>query len=234
MCIFCVYWQHVCPQFLVLWQDGKVIILNISFTMKMLAVSLLVGAMIALTASTEAPPEAEPTVPEEEPGTELSVQEEDEPGTNSTAEENAADKVPRDAEKGEHHAVKRSTYCPCGWSLCGLRCFRYISGRANWVTAQRVCQRLGGSLASLHSVYEERWVQRLTGNQVAWIGGSDAQREGYWFWIDGTRFNYANWCRGEPNNLHRQHCLRMNWGARNCWDDGHCHVRHGFVCARRR
>ncbi|GAA6222701.1 galactose-specific lectin nattectin-like isoform X2 [Lates japonicus] len=204
--------------------------------MKMLAVSVLVGAMIALTGGTEAPPEAEPTVPEdtEKTGTELSVQEEDEPGTNSTAEENAVDKVPRDAEKGEHHAVKRSTYCPCGWSRCGLRCFRYISGRANWVTAQRICQNLGGSLASLHSVYEQRWVQRLTGNQVAWIGGSDAQREGYWFWIDGTRFNYANWCRGEPNNSRRQHCLRMNWGARNCWDDGHCHVHHGFVCARRR
>ncbi|XP_028424739.1 type-2 ice-structuring protein-like isoform X2 [Perca flavescens] len=156
----------------------------INFSMKMLAVSVLVAAMMALTT-------------------------------------------------GEDHVVKRSTHCENGWSLYGGRCFRYFPGSTSWAVAERSCRSSHAHLASVHNRDEEHWIQRLAGLNLAWIGGSDAQQEGFWFWSDGTPFNYVNWCGGEPNNDRGQHCLQINYTDHKCWDDDNCNVGRGFVCVKK-
>uniref|UniRef100_A0A8P4KA25 C-type lectin domain-containing protein n=1 Tax=Dicentrarchus labrax TaxID=13489 RepID=A0A8P4KA25_DICLA len=197
----------------------------------------------------EVAPATEPTVEEQE-GKSLSgsglthLKDEDEPlsgsgeeqavpGTESTVEEHAESGNGTDGPtNGKHVVVKRATYCPCGWSQHRNRCFRYFSRTLTWAAAQRYCLKLGANLASVHRSSEETFIRKLTNYNRAWIGGSDAQTDGYWLWIDGTRFNYSHWCKGEPNNyLGKQHCLRINWGVSKCWDDGWCNYRHGFVCA---
>ncbi|XP_039904797.1 galactose-specific lectin nattectin-like [Simochromis diagramma] len=50
-------------------------------------------------------------------------------------------------------------------------------------------------------------------SQETWLGGSDAQENGYWYWIDGTQFRYTNWCPGQPSNSYYEQCLRMNFGG---------------------
>ncbi|XP_005755285.1 ladderlectin-like [Pundamilia nyererei] len=96
------------------------------------------------------------------------------------------------------------------------------------------------NLASVHSLGEYRKIQRVIYRSthsypVTWIGGSDAQQERYWFWIDGTPFTYAYWCRGEPNNIGgREHCLHMNWTGLKCMNDKSCNYRYPFVCVKKR
>ncbi|XP_070849871.1 ladderlectin-like [Chaetodon trifascialis] len=175
-----------------------------NFTMKMLTVSVLLVALMVLTQATADKTEA-----------------------SSAA---AAEKE----EEGKHTVAKRSLRCRCGWARYGRRCFRYFPVAKTWALAQRICQANGGNLASVHNRYEDLYLRRLTRNRLTWIGLSDAQQERYWFWIDGTRVNYAAWARGQPNNSYRrEHCVHMNWSAAKRWNDVQCSYRYGFVCAKR-
>eukprot|EP00064_Thunnus_orientalis_P020895 superscaffoldBa00006028_g21047 len=95
---------------------------------------------------------------------------------------------------------------------------------------------MGANLASVHSTHDYHAVQKIIWNHVhrndyAWIGGSDCQEEGLWFWSDGTPFNLKYWCSGEPNNLNAQHCLLVVFRGKSCWDDLQCNVAHPSVCA---
>ncbi|XP_041820767.1 galactose-specific lectin nattectin-like isoform X2 [Chelmon rostratus] len=212
--------------------------------MKMLAVSILVIAMMVLTQanSTQKADSASPTVAEKEESTAASNPDSDdeEPGSESEEDEDESDSpAEENAESGnetqaKHEVAKRSLGCRCGWTRYGRRCFRYFPAAKTWALAQRHCQAYGGNLASVHNRNEDYLIRRLARNRIAWIGLSDAQQERYWFWIDGTRVNYAAWSRGQPDNHGRkQHCARINWGGAKRWDDWYCVYRHGYVCAKR-
>ncbi|XP_038588165.1 type-2 ice-structuring protein-like [Micropterus salmoides] len=172
--------------------------------MKMLTVSALVCAMMALTRAA-ALPEANP----------------------------------ENAQQAKSHLVKRSTACSGRWSEFSGRCFHYVPKPMTWAKAEKNCESMGGNLASVHNLLEYHEIQRLIMSAsyeytVTWIGGSDAQEENQWFWIDGTPFNYLNWCGGEPNNLGgRQNCLQINHGDQKCWDDYQCNFRRPSVCAKK-
>ncbi|XP_067381173.1 type-2 ice-structuring protein-like [Channa argus] len=112
--------------------------------------------------------------------------------------------------------------------------------RSNLDKRTKYCQSIGANLASVHSAQEHKSLQKLisqaTGyDKEAWIGGSDAQERGAWFWSDGSSFRYTYWCRGEPNNSYgRQHCLQMNQGASNCWGDFECYGYRASIYEKKR
>lgn len=139
---------------------------------------------------------------------------------------------------GEHHVAKRAASCPSGWTQYGNRCFLYNNHQMTWSQAQRICQTINANLASVHSYEEYQFIRGVISSAthesgLTWIGGSDAQQEGYWFWMDGTRFTFTQWCQGEPNN-HRgnEHCLLVNFSGSKCWNDGTCDSRFPFICVR--
>uniref|UniRef100_A0A3P8NNP3 C-type lectin domain-containing protein n=2 Tax=Astatotilapia calliptera TaxID=8154 RepID=A0A3P8NNP3_ASTCA len=134
-----------------------------------------------------------------------------------------------------YHQSQRCRGCPNGWSRIHRRCFLYVPRAMNWATAERNCLSMGANLASVHTSAEHQLIQRLTahnGYGVTWVGGTDASGEGIWLWSDGSRFNYQNWCGGEPNNYLKQDCLQINYSSK-CWDDQHCHVNLPSICARK-
>uniref|UniRef100_A0A4W5JV49 C-type lectin domain-containing protein n=1 Tax=Hucho hucho TaxID=62062 RepID=A0A4W5JV49_9TELE len=81
------------------------------------------------------------------------------------------------------------------------------------------CLSLGANLASVHNYWENNNLQQLvlknTGQHHAtWIGGSDAVQNRQWFWSDGSKFDYQNWEKREPNNYGgREPCIHMNAGG---------------------
>ncbi|XP_038587365.1 type-2 ice-structuring protein-like isoform X1 [Micropterus salmoides] len=192
--------------------------------MKTLTLSALLCAMMALTRAA-ALPDAE-----------------DGPGT-----EGSAVQVLPDAEAGnwtdsftprESHVVKRSASCSEVWTAFDGRCFLYVPRSMSWAAAERNCMSMGGHLASVHNIQEYREIQslilRATQNQgLAWIGGSDAQQDGVWFWSDGKPFSFSYWCPREPNNTGgRQNCLQINHSDKKCWDDMQCDWQLPSVCVR--
>ncbi|XP_033465981.2 type-2 ice-structuring protein-like [Epinephelus lanceolatus] len=140
----------------------------------------------------------------------------------------------------ESRLVKRLTACPSGWSLLGGRCYHYNPIEMTWASAERNCLSLGGNLASVHNIQQDFDIQKVIFETVhrhrpAWIGGSDAEEDGQWFWSDGTPFRYRHWCSGEPNNQGgNQHCLQMNFSAHKCWDDLQCSNQLPSVCVKER
>ncbi|KAL4007825.1 hypothetical protein ACER0C_001677 [Sarotherodon galilaeus] len=108
------------------------------------------------------------------------------------------------AAAGEWYILNKPPSCPCGWTEYYDQRFFYVSEALAWVDAQRKCESMNANLASVHSLEEYQLLQRVIfdatkASERTWIGGFDGQR-GYWFWIDGTRFQYTNWCKSEPNN----------------------------------
>ncbi|XP_074480651.1 ladderlectin-like [Sebastes fasciatus] len=135
------------------------------------------------------------------------------------------------------HMVKRSPSCPYAWTYSSGYCFVYIQIARTWADAERRCQDYGGNLPSVNNRDEYNNIQNVvhsaTSNDTeAWLGGTDAQQEGTWFWIDGKPFKYDNWDRGQPdNNNGTGHCLVMNYKDNLKFDDQPCYLRKTFVCA---
>ncbi|XP_043994220.1 C-type lectin domain family 4 member E-like [Gambusia affinis] len=76
-----------------------------------------------------------------------------------------------------------------------------------------------------------------------WIGLTDSQAEGRWFWVDGSPLDprLSFWSDGEPNNWAGQNpagedCVRMekkeNSVDLKSWDDHSCHVQLKSICEK--
>ncbi|KAL0968618.1 hypothetical protein UPYG_G00269230 [Umbra pygmaea] len=126
------------------------------------------------------------------------------------------------------------------WTEINSRYFTYNSTPRSWVEAEKYCRAIGGNLASVHSAGEYDAIRQLVarstgGNPATWIGGTDIYQDRTWFWSDGTRFDYANWNGGEPNNANgREPCIQINAGAGHQWNDLSCGQTLPSVCSRRR
>ncbi|XP_045919987.1 type-2 ice-structuring protein-like [Micropterus dolomieu] len=169
--------------------------------MKTLTLSALLCAMMALTRAAALPDT------------------EDEPWTEESADYDTEEGSTDSCTPGKPYIVKTFPFCPRGWTAMNGRCFFYVARAMSWAVAERNCMSLGGHLASVHNIQEYRkiraMISRATRNHgETWIGGSDGQQEGFWFWSDGSPFSFTPWCRGEPNNsVGRQHCLLMNYSG---------------------
>ncbi len=71
-----------------------------------------------------------------------------------------------------------------------------------WEEAKKECESLGGYLATITSKNEQAFVEALitTGEKNCYWLGAEKETTGYWQWVTGEEFDYANWKSGEPNN----------------------------------
>ncbi|XP_057700447.1 type-2 ice-structuring protein-like [Corythoichthys intestinalis] len=127
-----------------------------------------------------------------------------------------------------------ATPCPPGWTEHKDRCFFFDNNIKTWVDAAANCQQLGGNLASIRSDDENSFINALTNNAPAWVGGTDCQATGAWFWMDGTQMIARFWCPLKPDNELSQCCLQINTGVNKCWDDVPCTSTLPYVCGRHR
>ncbi|XP_067381562.1 type-2 ice-structuring protein-like [Channa argus] len=145
--------------------------------------------------------------------------------------------IAEDDQTENSDLVKRYLFCSSGWTKINGACFRYVPKPMTWANAEKHCQSMGGHLASVQSIDEYHEMYKITtlhGYKETWIGGSDAQQENVWFWTNGDKFEFTNWCKGEPNNLDKsQHCLQMNHKGKKCWDDVRCNTHRPSICANR-
>jgi hypothetical protein len=70
--------------------------------------------------------------------------------------------------------------------------------------------------------------------EALWIGGSDAESEGTWYWIEtGKNIDYnLAWLPNEPNDMQgTQNCITLTkarYGT-GFWDRA-CHKEEHFLC----
>ncbi|MED6256578.1 hypothetical protein ATANTOWER_029399 [Ataeniobius toweri] len=129
--------------------------------------------------------------------------------------------------------------CPLFWYRFNGRCYKYVATLMTWGEAEQHCLSQGANLVSIHSLQEESFVKTLIRNfdpaqGVNWIGLTDAQKEGAYFWSDGSKFTFSFWNAGEPNNAGGpESCVHTNWGSARKWNDKVCTDKYASVCKAR-
>ena len=84
----------------------------------------------------------------------------------------------------------------------------------------------GGHVTSIVNQEERDHVRRIAGNQTVWIGarrhgGGNGPGPNHWLWVDGTRWEYTAWERGEPNNAGGREDRVQMYGHNGHWNDVH-------------
>ncbi|MED6234142.1 hypothetical protein ATANTOWER_023116 [Ataeniobius toweri] len=215
--------------------------------MKRLTLPLLLCTLLALgeAADTKDELETEETFPEEFPDTWERLESEEtlpeafpvygEPESEGPFPEDLLEEEEETRNGTDTPVNKQQRASRSFWNRFGGRIYRFFDFDETWTTAERVCRSYAANLASVHSFDEDNFIRNMIrrGGPEAWIGATDAQREGRWFWSDGTHFSYRNWCPREPNNLANQDCVVINFRGSRCWDDTKCNIRRPFICAKR-
>lgn len=122
----------------------------------------------------------------------------------SSATQAAPPKIPSDAVEYNGHSY-----------------YIYRKNFATWEEAKRFCESLGGHLAIVNNVSEDKFLfnyMKQTGNDSVYIGLTDAGHEGKWIWIDGTPLTYENWGKrtNEPNGeTYENYVEYLSWAYPN-------------------
>jgi formylglycine-generating enzyme required for sulfatase activity len=159
----------------------------------------------------------------------------------------AADRV-RSANRG---AVQPNS----SLSDIGLRLAR-TAGECDWVAfdydryalcwrpetfldARNVCTRQGMRLALADDDAVDSWLLEQIGDRDGdatwWAGGSDADAEGTWRWLDGRAVTDPHWLEGEPDDNLGEDCLGLvvsddGGGIVLGWNDVDCALERPFFC----
>ncbi|XP_035696905.1 C-type lectin lectoxin-Lio3-like [Branchiostoma floridae] len=142
--------------------------------------------------------------------------------------------------------------CPSGWRDRNNYCYKLMTDRVNWKTADANCKKQRANLASIHSQAEMNFVSALITNApqsgeqpIVWFG-MNRWWDGGWKWSDGSRVTYTNWAPGEPNKkaymsivppscsgISTKNGKEWLWGAhrqKGHWTDQRCHAVFASIC----
>uniref|UniRef100_A0AC34GC99 C-type lectin domain-containing protein n=1 Tax=Panagrolaimus sp. ES5 TaxID=591445 RepID=A0AC34GC99_9BILA len=102
------------------------------------------------------------------------------------------------------------------------------------MTAEGICEKLGGHLTSIHSMFENAFVGEqgsslFTGSNDFWTGANKLLKPGLWSWMDGTSFDFADWEKGQPKNFTNSNCGTIIMES-NIWNSDDCNKKKPFVC----
>lgn len=99
----------------------------------------------------------------------------------------------------------------------------------SWHDAKRVCEEMGGHLATISDELENRFVFSLVQSLgvQCWLGATDEEEEGNWKWVTGEPWAY---CPTEFDNRNgQQHYLVMYYFSDGIWDD-QSEKNDSFLC----
>ncbi|GFO24148.1 macrophage mannose receptor 1-like [Plakobranchus ocellatus] len=142
-----------------------------------------------------------------------------------------ADQVP------QTFPVTEPPQCPTGWTGFRNYCYKLFLDKANWNSASFNCQGYGGSLMTILDQETNDLVfttlkksrDDLRGPGV-WIGLTDGQNEGGFYWSDGSPYNFEIWDEKEPNSFtHKEDCVELVEKT-NKWNDNDCSLEFAYVC----
>ncbi|XP_072045026.1 uncharacterized protein [Amphiura filiformis] len=130
--------------------------------------------------------------------------------------------------------------CPENWHGYSGYCYFISKTNTNFDGARSVCSSYGSSLASIHNVGEQVFLQGLTKDVYSslYIGLHDTLVEGTYQWTDETLYDYQNWAHDEPNNYGNKEDCILFYGKelrhlQGWWNDAQCSQRKWSICKKR-
>ena len=100
----------------------------------------------------------------------------------------------------------------------------------NWFEAGRYCEKLGGTLASIHSNKEMNSIKNLLSSysksSMFWLG-LNKLNSSFFEWNDKSTYKFGNWKKGEPTYLN-EYCTKVE--SNGFWSAISCFLVGGWVC----
>jgi hypothetical protein len=129
---------------------------------------------------------------------------------------------------------------PCTSLSFGGSCYELFVSFVPWDAAERQCVAWGGHLASIGSSEENAflagWTAQLgltnADGQGIWVGGTDAQQDGVFRWVDGTSLSFTGWAPGQPDDGAGVDCIEKRNDGAGQWYDRHCADSLRYTCER--
>ena len=129
---------------------------------------------------------------------------------------------------------------PCDSLSFGGSCYELFDSFVSWDAAEQQCVTWGGHLASIGSAAENAflngWPAQIglfnADGQGIWVGGTDAQQDGTFRWIDGTSFSFTGWGPAQPDDGAGTDCIEKRNDGVGQWYDRHCTDSLRYMCER--
>ncbi|KAG9273997.1 hypothetical protein AMEX_G10790 [Astyanax mexicanus] len=110
-------------------------------------------------------------------------------------------------------------------------CYAFVTNFHSWVAASNVCNRKGGSLASIQDTKEakfiENYISLLGNNQEKFWIGLFKTFAGHWLWVDKSVVDYTNWEQSnndeeeEDDGYEGKNCAFISAESKQ-WKQNHC------------
>ncbi|XP_076603425.1 uncharacterized protein LOC143330614 [Chaetodon auriga] len=119
------------------------------------------------------------------------------------------------------------------------KCYRFFGRQKRAEDAELFCQNMfpGGHLGSITSPYIHREVMRMIlqhngAYTRTWVGGLRYLKTGRFIWLDGSRWSYADWLSGEPNDTSGvEDCVELLERGNGKFNDFTCWEPQAFICS---
>uniref|UniRef100_A0A8D2DA63 C-type lectin domain-containing protein n=1 Tax=Sciurus vulgaris TaxID=55149 RepID=A0A8D2DA63_SCIVU len=121
--------------------------------------------------------------------------------------------------------------CPWSWEAFQGSCYFFSRTLGSWEDSISSCRAMGAHLVIINNAAEQRFLRYwdIRKNQRTWIGLSDHNNEGSWYWVDNTPLRLSFWKEGEPNDAGNEDCVEL---AAEDWNDSRCAAQNFWVCER--
>ncbi|XP_049328206.1 C-type lectin domain family 4 member E isoform X4 [Astyanax mexicanus] len=125
------------------------------------------------------------------------------------------------------------------WRVFNSSVYQIFFEEKTWTESRDDCIEKGGDLLIINSREEQEFIFKEFGRSDAWIGLTDAVKEGVWKWVDGSEPTVKFWWRGEPNSYAgNEDCVisdfRFAKSAVFSWADYPCNYTGSWICEKQR
>ncbi|ELT87725.1 hypothetical protein CAPTEDRAFT_78188, partial [Capitella teleta] len=130
--------------------------------------------------------------------------------------------------------------CPSEvWVKRGSHCHLASCNTGDMQHAREQCSSFGATVASVHDVNEELFVEWLAMSEQS-IDGISCGVNGSmylgltsngigWVWDDDSTFDFNNWGTGEPSDDSDSRCVVLVTPEK-VWNDVPCNITAGYIC----
>nr|XP_046232127.1 C-type lectin domain family 4 member M-like [Scatophagus argus]XP_046232128.1 C-type lectin domain family 4 member M-like [Scatophagus argus] len=141
--------------------------------------------------------------------------------------------------------------CEDSWRVFENKCYYFSSRVLTWSSSRAWCQTQGGDLLTIDSEPEQNFVHETSraldqsGTRL-WVGMTDEEEEGEWFWVDGSSVTSGvqfwlsrpgmgtepdDWKLDDPLGEDCGH-IDTSENTLESWMDGSCKIPYRWICEK--